>query len=112
MKTTPWSKIKHKLPPEKIEEIKEAARKEAKEMATKTLQVTKEVTIGTLLKELLQEELKKNNLEICECSDKDNDFYPVTISLPLCEEVAKKFYKECEKNIKEESGSGPPSWQK
>lgn len=111
MKTIPWSEIKHKLPPEKIEEIKEAARKEAKEMGTKTLQVTKEVTIGTLLKELLLEELGKSNLEICECSDR-GEFSAVTLSLPLCEEVAKKFYKECEKNIKEESSSGPPSWQR
>lgn len=80
-------------------------------MGTKTLQVTKEVTIGSLLRELIQEELDKNNLEICECSD-SGKFSPVILSLPLCEEVAKKFYKECEKNIREEESSGPPSWQR
>ena len=114
MKTTPWSKIKNKSSPEKIKEIKEVARKEAKEMATKTLQVTKEVTIGFFLKELFLEELKKNGLEIYECPNKDNGFgfHPAILYLSLFEEVAEKFYKECEKNINEERNNNSlPPWQ-
>lgn len=111
MKTTSWSEIKHKSSPEKIEEIKEAARKEAKEMGTKTLHVTKEVTIGSFLKELLKEGFEKNNLEVCECSNR-GEFSPVLLSLPLCEEIAEKFYNECEKNFKEKEKPGPPSRQR
>lgn len=112
MKTTPWSEIKQKSSSEKIEEIKEAARKEAKEMSTKTLQVTKEVTIGDFLYELLVDALKQRNLEVCKISDRDIGFNRINLPKPLCEEVAEKFYKECEKSIREEESSGPPSWQK
>lgn len=80
-------------------------------MAIKKLQVTKEVTIGSFLKELLKEGFEKNNLEVCECSNR-GEFSPALLSLPLCEEIAEKFYNECEKNFKEKEKSGPPSWQR